>query len=65
MRRQRKAAIEEDEALGRFVRDRLAEGWLQEIVFTANLTPCKCLGYKTPFRAMLAALGKDFQIRFA
>ncbi len=30
LRGQRHAAIEEDEALGRFVRDRLAEGWSPE-----------------------------------
>ena len=30
LRRQRHAAIEQDEALGRFVRDRLAEGWSPE-----------------------------------
>ena len=30
LRRQRNAAIEQDEALGRFVRDRLAEGWSPE-----------------------------------
>ncbi len=35
------------------------------VVFTANLTPRKCLGYKTPFQAMLADLGKDVKIRFA
>lgn len=38
---------------------------IQDIVFTANLTPRKCLGYKTPFQAMLADLGKDVKIRFA
>ena len=30
LRRQRKATIEQDEALGRFVRDRLSEGWSPE-----------------------------------
>ena len=34
-------------------------------VFTANLTPRKCLGFKTPFQAILKELGKDVQIRFA
>jgi IS30 family transposase len=34
-------------------------------VFTANLTPRKCLGYKTPFQALLAELGKNVEIRFA
>ena len=45
--------------------DALDDEDLQDIVFTANLTPRKCLGYKTPFQAMLADLGKDVQIRFA
>ncbi len=36
-----------------------------DVVFSANLTPRKCLGYKTPFQAMLADLGKDVKIRFA
>ena len=35
------------------------------IVITANLTPRKCLGFKTPFQAILKELGKDVQIRFA
>ncbi len=39
--------------------------WLRDVVFTANLTPRKCLSYKTPFQAMLADLGKDVKIRFA
>ncbi len=43
----------------------LDEQELQDVVFTANLTPRKCLGYKTPFQAMLADLGKDVKIRFA
>ena len=30
-----------------------------------NLTPRKCLGFKTPFQALLAELGKDVQIRFS
>jgi IS30 family transposase len=45
--------------------NRLDDEELQDIVFTANLTPPKCLGYKTPFQAMLADLGKDVKIRFA
>jgi hypothetical protein len=32
---------------------------------TTNLTPRKCLGFKTPFQALLAELGKDVQIRFS
>jgi hypothetical protein len=27
-----------------------------------NLTPRKCLNYRTPFQALLAELGKDIQI---
>ncbi len=38
---------------------------VQDVVFTTNLTPRKCLGYKTPFQAMLADLGKDVKSRFA
>jgi IS30 family transposase len=37
---------------------------IQDIVITANLTPRKCLGFKTPFQAILKELGKDVQIRF-
>ena len=39
-------------------------GLCQDIVITANLTPRKCLGFKTPFQAILKELGKDVQIRF-
>ena len=45
--------------------DALDDEDLQDIVFTANLTPRKCLGYKTPFQTMLADLGKDVKISFA
>ena len=45
--------------------DAIDDEELQDIVFTLNLTPRKCLGYRTPFQAMLADLGKDVQIRFA
>ncbi|MCY3873704.1 MAG: IS30 family transposase [Rhodobacteraceae bacterium] len=45
--------------------DALDDEDLQDIVFTANLTPRKCVGYKTPFLTMLADLGKSVQIRFA
>jgi hypothetical protein len=37
----------------------------QGIIITANLTPRKCLGFKTPFQAILKELGKDVQIWFA
>ena len=45
--------------------DRMSEEEIQEIVLSANLTPRKCLGFKTPFQALLAELGKDVQIRFS
>jgi IS30 family transposase len=45
--------------------DRTSDWELQEIVVTTNLTPRKCLGFKTPFQALLAELGKDVQIRFS
>ena len=38
----------------------------REIIVTTNLTPPgKCLGFKTPFQALIAELGKDIQIRFS
>lgn len=45
--------------------DRLSDQEIQDIVLTANLTPRKCLAFKTPFQAILAELGKDVQIRFS
>ena len=45
--------------------DALSDKDIQEIVVTANLTPRKCLGYRTPFQAILAELGKRVEIRFA
>ena len=45
--------------------DRMSEEEIQEIVLSANLTPRKCLGFKTPLQALLAELGKDVQIRFS
>jgi len=45
--------------------DRLSDEDIQDIVITANLTPRKCLGFRTPFQALLAELGKDVKIRFA
>ena len=43
----------------------ITDNEIQEIVVTANLTPGKCLDFKSPFQAILAELGKDVQIRFA
>ena len=45
--------------------DRTSDQEIQEIVLTTNLTPRKCLGFKTPFQALIAELGKDVQIRFS
>ena len=45
--------------------DRTSDQDIQEIVLTTNLTPRKCLGFKTPFQALVAELGKDIQIRFS
>ena len=44
--------------------DQVSDEEIQDIVITANLTPRKCLGFKTPFQAILKELGKDVQIRF-
>jgi len=38
---------------------------IQDIVLATNLTPRKCLGFKTPVQAILKELGKDVQIRFS
>jgi IS30 family transposase len=45
--------------------DQMSDEEIQDIVITANLTPRKCLGFKTPFQAILKELGKDVQIRFS
>ena len=45
--------------------DQVSDEEIQDIVIIANLTPRKCLGFKTPFQAILKELGKDVQIRFA
>ena len=38
--------------------DQVSDEEIQDIVITANLTPRKCLGFKTPFQAILKELGK-------
>ena len=38
---------------------------IQDIAMTLNLTPRKCLGYRTPVEAFLSELGKDVRIRSA
>ena len=45
--------------------DRTSDQDIQEIVLTTNLTPRKCLGFKTPFQALIAELGKTFKSRFS
>jgi transposase, IS30 family len=45
--------------------DKVSDEEIQDIVLTANLTPRKCLGFKTPFQAILKELGKDVQIQFS
>ena len=42
--------------------DQVSDEEIQDIVITANLTPRKYLGFKTPFQAILKELGKDVQI---
>jgi len=42
--------------------DKVSDEEIQDIVMTANLTPRKCLGFKTPLQAILKELGKDVQI---
>ncbi len=44
--------------------DAMTEADIQEIAMTLNLTPRKCLGFKSPIEAFLAELGKDIEIRF-
>lgn len=45
--------------------DELNDQDIQEIAMTINLTPRKCLGYRTPVEAFLSELGKDVEISFA
>jgi IS30 family transposase len=45
--------------------DKVSDDEIQDIILTANLTPRKCLGFKTPFQAILKELGKDVQIQFS
>ena len=37
---------------------------IQEIAMTLNLTPRKCLGFKSPVETFLAELGKNVAISF-
>jgi IS30 family transposase len=45
--------------------DIITEDDIQEIAMTINLTPRKCLGYRSPVEAFLSELGRDVRIRFA
>ena len=44
--------------------DDLTDEDIQDIAMTLNLTPRKCLGFKTPAEAFLGSLGKSLTIRF-
>ena len=44
--------------------DAMTEVDIQEIAMTLNLTPRKCLGFRSPVEAFLAELGKDVEISF-
>lgn len=45
--------------------DEISEQDIQEIAMTINLTPRKCLAYRSPVEAFLSELGRDLEIRFA
>jgi transposase, IS30 family len=45
--------------------EEIDEADIQEIAMTINLTPRKCLGYRSPVEAFLSELGRDVEIRFA
>jgi IS30 family transposase len=45
--------------------DEIGEADIQEIAMTLNLTPRKCLGFRSPVEAFLSELGRDVRIRFA
>jgi transposase, IS30 family len=45
--------------------DAISEEDIQEIAMTINLTPRKCLGYRSPVEAFLSELGREVRIRFA
>lgn len=44
--------------------DALDEEDIQDVVMTLNLTPRKCLGFRSPAEAFLNELGKELTIRF-
>lgn len=45
--------------------DDISDEDMAEIVMTYNLTPRRCLGYRTPFQALFSELGRDVRLRFA
>jgi len=45
--------------------DDVSDEDIQDIVMTYNLTPRKCLGYRTPIQALFKDLGQDVRLRFA
>lgn len=45
--------------------DAMTEADIQEIAMTLNLTPRKCLGFKSPIKAFLAELKQGVNIRFS
>lgn len=44
--------------------DQLTDDEIQGIAMSINLTPRKCLGFKSPVEAFLNELGKDIKICF-
>ena len=44
--------------------DEMTDEDIQEIAMTMNLTPRKCLGFRSPLEAFLGELGKQVDIRF-
>ncbi len=44
--------------------DDLSDEGIQDVAMTFNLTPRKCLGFKTPAEAFLSPLGNTVTIRF-
>ena len=44
--------------------DEASDEEIQDIILTANLPPRKCLGFKTPFQAILKELGKESKFSF-
>ena len=45
--------------------DDVSDEDIAEIVMTYNLTPRKCLNYRTPLQALFSELDRDARLRFA